>query len=122
MERKTIRLTPNEQLEHIKANNIREPILYEMSIRFVADVDIPSITDMLNQCGFNEHPVVPEAIKLNIAQTIPFIPDEKTLEEYAKVLENTKTNKDVSIHNVRFECYEYIYAVKPDMTDGKETC
>lgn len=88
--------------------------LYDMSIRFTADI-CPDEENPLTAC-LGETPVVKSAITMRIRQVVSFVPDDDTLKQYAKVLEDAQVEKDkgILIRNVRFDGYDWFYAATPD--------
>lgn len=86
--------------------------LYEMSLRFTADSGVRDLDDMIQACMPGEPlPRIQNAVTLHMKLTIPFIPDDDTIEEYCKIIEkNTKGQKTV-LDGVRFAGYDWIYAV-----------
>lgn len=88
--------------------------LYDMSIRFTADI-CPDEENPLTAC-LGGTPVVKSAITMRIRQVVSFVPDDDTLKQYAKVLEDAQVEKDkgILIRNVRFDGYDWFYAATPD--------
>lgn len=93
--------------------------MYDMSIRFTADITFTD-PDAMQLIGGN--PALRGALKLRVDQTVPFIPDRETLQKYAKILEETYEEPEhhIKAANVRFDGYNYIYAVGPDKTPGPQ--
>ncbi len=92
-------------------------MLYQMVIRFTADVDvlpaglglpefgIPEIDGMCLRAG--------NAVDLTMSQTVPFVPDSATLERYASVLEegyNKMADGKFRLHGTRFAGYTELLA------------
>ena len=70
------------QTEHLPVDEQHVyPRLYEMSIRFTADMILPELNEMLKNCGCDDTPILPKANVFRIQQTVPFIPDEDTLKK-----------------------------------------
>lgn len=94
---------------------------YHMRLRFVADVGLTDLNNMLQTCGFHETPIAQKLLDLSMEQTVTFIPDDETLKEYAQAIQDSynEGHKEagVFVKNCRFECYEYLYAVKPELED-----
>lgn len=100
----------------LSAQNQPKDRLYEMSLRFICDAVPKDIADMLDFCGMQETPVIKNALTLRITQTINFIPDDNVIAAYMEMLtaENNNSNKNTKITNIRFDGYDYIYAVASD--------
>lgn len=89
--------------------------MYEMSMRFKADAGIRAIDDMLSQCFPGEGlPRLQDALVLRMHQVVPFVPDDGMLAGYAKLLQDGYAKTDTVLSNVRFDGYDYLYAVEPD--------
>lgn len=89
-------------------------MLYEMSIRFKADAGLKTLDGMLDACFPGERISVKDGLVLRMTQTVPFIPDPHTLEKYAKILEDAYSkNPEARVSNVRFDGYDFLYAVAP---------
>ena len=88
-------------------------MLYRMKLKFALTFQFKDLNQILDQCGFlNEHPEVKDAKIVSIEQTVPFIPDEATLEKYkVAIQENYQTNTLVCT-DIRFLGYEYLMPVK----------
>lgn len=96
---------------------------YEMSIRFTGDVAFTGVGQTLREMGAEEIvPLAKDAGTLRITQCVPFIPDDGTLARYAAILEEGQKKSDalVSISNIRFAGYDYIYAVDAGKSDAAE--
>lgn len=88
--------------------------LYHMSIRFKTDAGIKSLDELTDVCFPGQRVRAADALTLRMAQTVPFVPDEETLAKYAAAIEESyQTSKDAVISNVRFDGYDFIYAVTP---------
>lgn len=87
--------------------------LYEMSIRFVGSAGIRSIDDMLSQCFPGEGlPRLQNAVTVRMRQIAPFIPDDETLAGYARIIQESYSKGDTVLDAVRFDGYDYLYAVE----------
>lgn len=98
----------------IPVKNQPRGMLYEMSIRFKADAGLKSMDGLLDACFPGERLSVKDALVLRMTQTVPFIPDPHTLEKYAAALQDAYSkNPEARISNVRFDGYDFLYAVEP---------
>lgn len=106
-ETKTARLPPSDQ---------PAGCLYEMSLRFVYDASLREVDDMLDFCGVPERPVLKDAGILHMEQIVPFIPDDGAIRRYVEIIaENLrKGNGGIAVRHLRFDGYDYIYAVAPE--------
>lgn len=97
--------------------------LYSMKLRFKADAGIKELETLTAACGFKEVPVAVDAVTLHMEQVVPFIPDDRTLDKYASILLEgyNKAHPDIRLHSLRFDGYEYLYAVTPARTETEET-
>lgn len=109
------KLRPMGPKEQTSANT-QTGILFDMKLRFKLALELTELNAIANLCGITERAVIKDAAVLYMTQTVPFIPDKKTLDEYAQVLKRNymACNKNVAIHNCVFDGYEYLYAVTPD--------
>lgn len=93
--------------------------LYEMSIRFTGNAGVRAIDDMLSQCFPGEGlPRLKDAVTLRLRQVAPFIPDDDTLKEYARIIQESHSKGDTVLDNIRFDGYDYLYAVE-EQADGE---
>lgn len=89
--------------------------LYEMCIRFKGDIALNPDCGILGLVGDGGRLAVRKAAVMRISQVLPAVPDDEMLGKYAKILEDAQGNSDgpTRVENVRFDGYDYIYAVKP---------
>lgn len=95
-------------------------VLYQMELMFSVDIGLKTIDKLVQDCGFTEMPTITNA-KIHIMyQTVPFIPDEDTLNMYAQVIkENYKTNNDITCRNVTFIGYRKLLMVSLDQDESE---
>lgn len=88
--------------------------LYEMCIRFRGDVALNPDHGMFRLVRDDARLAVGKAAVMRISQVLPAVPDDEMLGKYAKILEDAQENSDgpTRVENVRFDGYDYIYAVK----------
>lgn len=88
--------------------------LYEMCIRFRGDVALNPNCGILGLVRDGGRLAVRKAAVIRISQVLPAVPDDEMLGKYAKILEDAQGNSDgpTRVENVRFDGYDYIYAVK----------
>lgn len=98
---------------------------YTMSLRFIADAIPTETTKMLNELNdFMQHVGCQDTytindnnrptITLKLEQTVPFVPDRETIQKYVNIMESKlKDNKEITIKNIRFDGYNYIYPIEP---------
>lgn len=93
--------------------------LYEMSIRFTGNAGIRAVDDMLSQCFPGEGlPRLQNAVTVRMRQTAPFIPDDETLAGYARIIQEAHSKGGTVLDGVRFDGYDYIYAVEQLPDEG----
>lgn len=94
---------------------------YEMCMRFKGSAGIKSIDSMLLQCFPNEGlPRVKDAVTVRLRQVVQFVPDDETLAIYAKAVAESYSKGDTVLEDVRFDGYDYIYAVTEIPENGTE--
>ena len=95
--------------------------LYEMCIRFRGDIALNPDYGILGLVSNDTRLAAKKAAVMRISQVLPAVPDDEMLEKYAKILEDAQKNSDgpTRVENVRFDGYDYIYAVKP-IVNGQE--
>ncbi|MCM1296523.1 MAG: hypothetical protein NC311_13375 [Muribaculaceae bacterium] len=93
------------------------PMLYQMKIKFIADIDILPKGLGLPDFGLPEldglRLTAGGAAELTLEQTVSFVPDRETLMKYARVLEdgyNKNANGEYRIQNTRFLRYDEFWA------------
>ena len=92
-------------------------MLYHMKLKFALTFQFKDLNQILDQCGFlNEHPEVKDAKIVSIEQTVPFIPDEATLEKYKAAIQKNYQNDTLVCTDIRFLGYEYLMLVKASKT------
>lgn len=96
--------------------------LYDMSLRFVGNALPSDLNNLLAHCGMSEKLQIEKAVTLRITQTVPFIPDDKTIRNYAELLEASQNNSKTSVKivNLVFDGYDYLYAVRPADTEPSD--
>lgn len=94
-------------------------MLYEMSIRLKADIGIKSIDAVIEACFPGQRPSLQDGLVLRMHQVVAFVPDDETLAAYARILEENYDPGDTRISNVRFDGYDYIYAIRKPETDSE---
>lgn len=106
------KVRPIEPKEQVSVNT-KAGILFDMKLRFKLTLELTELNAIAELCGLTEKAIIKDAATLYMTQTVPFIPDKKTLNEYAQVLKRNYmvSNRNVAIHNCEFDGYEYIYAV-----------
>lgn len=88
--------------------------LYHMSIRFKADAGVKALDELTDICFPGQRTRMSDAVTLRMTQTVPFVPDEETLAKYAAAIEESyQANETTVISNVRFDGYDFLYAVTP---------
>lgn len=89
--------------------------LYEMCIRFRGDVVFNPDHGIFRLVRDDARLAVEKAVTLRISQVLPAVPDDGMLGKYAEILEDAQKDSDepTRIENIRFDGYDWIYAVKP---------
>lgn len=88
--------------------------MFEMSIRFIADIGLTELDEIAERVGIQEKIRAKDAVTLRITQTVPFIPDDELLAQYVETLQEIQNKKGVSISNLKFDGYDYLYAIDID--------
>lgn len=101
-----IPMTPAAQTE----NN---PNLYKMSMRFTLHMQLKVLEDVITGCGIKNG--LTSTQTATIEQTVPFIPDDETIETYKNIIKENYNHPDnkIEIQNVTFDGYDYLYRVEP---------
>lgn len=68
---------------------IRAGICFHMELLFSLDLHNPEMNALLTGCGFSEIPVLANAKVYSIKQTTAFLPDEDTIRQYGKAIEES---------------------------------
>lgn len=90
-------------------NNEKEALtLYEMRLTFSLDLGLKDINSIAKSAGIHEKMLVKNAQKMKLTQTVPFIPNEETLQEYANVIKNNYQSESFTCEACKFIGFDYI--------------
>ena len=85
--------------------------MYAMKLKFNCGLSLKSMNTMCDALNM-PRPVVQNAMVITLKQTLPFIPNDETIEKYKEAL--MKANmKEAEIESVEFAGYDYLKEV-PD--------
>lgn len=101
--------TVYEKAIELIENNEKETLtLYEMRLTFSLDLGPKDINSIAENAGIHEKMLVRNAQKMKLTQTVPFIPDEETLQEYANVIKNNYQSESFTCEACKFIGFDYI--------------
>ena len=90
--------------------------LYRMKIIFKADVSLKSINDMTELID-GSHAIMQNAIEMSMEQTVPFVPKQDTLTEYARIIKENSETDQLHIEDVRFSHYDFFEEVPQKISE-----
>lgn len=82
--------------------------MYEMELRFKLTMGFKEVNEIAHLCGFKEKLVAKDAITVTMKQTVPFIPNEETIKQYAEVIKKGYNGKELTCEECVFDGYTYI--------------
>lgn len=95
-------------IELIKNNEKETLTLYDMRLTFSLDLGLKDINSIAKSAGIHEKMLVRNAQKMKLTQTVPFIPNEEILQEYADVIKNNYQSESFTCEACYFVGYDYI--------------
>lgn len=106
-DQKQPKLRPVSAGEQIKTQ------LYEMSLKFTASAGLKSLDDMLSSAFPGEGlPRLKDAVTVRMRQVLPVVPDADMIEAYAASIQKAYSERDTTLHDVKFEGYDYLRVVE----------
>lgn len=96
--------------------------LYEMSLKFTASAGLKSLDDMLSSAFPGEGlPRLKDAVTVRMRQVLPVVPDADMIEAYAASIQKAYSERDTTLHDVKFEGYDYLKVVAVIEDEDHET-
>jgi len=83
---------------------------YKMELIFklsVSDITLNNVTELLSR----DHIIIPDAFDIKVEMTLPFVPSEAQIEEYAETIKAQKEIGGKLIEQVRFDGYSYVIPI-----------
>lgn len=109
------------KLRRVPASEQRKDQLYEMSLKFTASAGLKSLDDMLSSAFPGEGlPRLKDAVTIRMRQILPVVPDEAMIQAYAETIRKAYSERDTTLHDIRFDGYDYLRVVKTD-NENNET-
>lgn len=103
------------ELRPVPAGKQSKNQLYEMSLKFTASAGLKSLDDMLSSAFPGEGlPRLKDAVTIRMRQVLPVVPDEAMIQAYAETIRKTYSERDTTLHDIRFDGYDYLRVVKTD--------
>ena len=94
-------------------------MLYHMKLVFSIDLSSPTLNKMTELID-GSHTVLQNAMEFELEQTVPFIPDNKVLEQYQEIIKKGYESDNRHIENIRFVRYDFIEPI-PETTQTETT-
>lgn len=90
---------------------------YKMELIFklsVSDITLNNMTKLLSQ----DRIIIPDAFDIKVEMTLPFVPSEAQIEEYAETIKQQKEIGGKLIEQVRFDGYSYVVPITTEHEKG----
>lgn len=110
------------KLRRVPATEQSKNQLYEMSLKFTASAGLKSLDDMLSSAFPDEGlPRLKDAVTIRMRQVLPVVPDDEMIQAYAETIRKAYSERDTTLHDIRFDGYDYLRVVEDENNEKNET-
>lgn len=103
------------KLRRVPAAEQSKNQLYEMALKFTASAGLKSLDDMLSSAFPGEGlPRLKDAVTIRMRQVLPVVPDDAMIQAYAETIRKAYSERDTTLHDIRFDGYDYLRVVEAD--------